>query len=378
MFNPKNRAVKMASVQERMRAVKDKVVTVITNVQFIAATSAVAFSAALAVATNYISQQTEIFAGREISCAIDLGQNMFDKNAMSAGKSYEMLQRFADDNGCAVKITAYGRHTNGLDSLLNGVTDILVEIHIDSLCTEKDALGVCCSINYDNVHWAVRSDWKKELKAIDEWLTYFTATEEYETLSTRFAEVRDPRKSRHATNDGQISPYDSVIRQYADSIGWDWRMLAAIVYQESRFAMNTRSHRGAVGLMQIKPSTADSYEVSDLIDPENNISAGTKHLRHLDRLFRHYGLSKEERTKIVLAAYNAGEGRITECLKLAGRLGTDSTTWTGVSALIPHLRDSIEVDDSSLLSHFKGDETIAYVDSVMEIYNSICRLVPAE
>lgn len=368
----------MASVQERMRAVKDKAVTVICNVQFIAATAAAAFSAAVAVVTNHINQETDILAGREISCAIDLGQNMFDKHAMAAGKSYEMLQRFADDNGCAVNITAYGRHTNGLDSLINGSTDILIELCRDSLCTEKDVLNVCYSTHYDKVHWAVRADWEKELKAINEWLAYFTDTEEYGELSARFAEVRDPRKTRHTVNDGQISPYDSVIRQYADSIGWDWRMLAAIVYQESRFAMNTRSHRGAVGLMQIKPSTADSYQVSDLIDPENNISAGTKHLRHLDRLFRHYGLSREERTKIVLAAYNAGEGRITECLKLAGRLGTDSTTWMGVSALIPHLRDSIEVDDSSLLSHFKGDETIAYVDSVMEIYNSICRLVPAE
>ena len=355
----------------------EKSVTIIKNSQFIAAVAAVLFAAAIALAVKQQEKNEEILQGRELTCVIDIGRNMFGRNAMLAGLSYEMLEKFGEVEDCSMRIVAYGRNASSIDSLLCGAADIVVEACGDSLCIGNEGVAVIYSSGYEGVRWTMRAEDRKEMKRVNLWLENYMGSEEYAAQLQRFGKIRDPRKSRSPLAEGgTLGPYDDVIRQYADSIGWDWRMLAAIVYQESRFALNTRSHRGAVGLMQIKPSTADSYNISDLLDPQKNISAGTKHLKRLDRMFGHYGLSREERMKVVLAAYNAGEGRISECIHYAGVLGYDSTSWEGISSMIPQIgSDSVSVDDSSLLSHFKGEETIAYVDSVLEIYNSICRLV---
>ena len=73
------------------------------------------------------------------------------------------------------------------------------------------------------------------------------------------------RAAKGVTSD-RVSPYDELIKKYAKELGWDWRMLAAVVYQESKFSINSVSHRGAVGLMQVMPQTGLYYGVEDLTD----------------------------------------------------------------------------------------------------------------
>ena len=99
-----------------------------------------------------------------------------------------------------------------------------------------------------------------------------------------------------------ISPYDDLIREYARELGWDWRMLAAVIYQESKFSINSRSSRGARGLMQVMPQTGSIYGVEDLMNPEQNIYAGTSHLRRLQKMFSKYDLPHDELIKFTLAA----------------------------------------------------------------------------
>jgi membrane-bound lytic murein transglycosylase F len=168
-----------------------------------------------------------------------------------------------------------------------------------------------------------------------------------------------------------------VIRKYAAELGWDWRMLAAVVYQESKFSINSRSHRGAQGLMQVMPQTAKHYQVEDLLDPDQNLKAGTSHLKRLQRLYIKQDLEPMELIKFTLAAYNAGEGRVADCRSFAAKQQVDSTKWDEIVKIIPLMReDSILEDESVKLGKFQGHETIAYIDNVMALYDAFCRICP--
>ena len=87
--------------------------------------------------------------------------------------------------------------------------------------------------------------------------------------------------------------------------GIDDSLVKAVIYTESYFNPNATSKKGASGLMQLMPATAEKYGVSDLYNPKQNIVAGIKHLRYLMTLF-------PDNLKHVLAAYNAGENAVNK------------------------------------------------------------------
>jgi soluble lytic murein transglycosylase len=110
--------------------------------------------------------------------------------------------------------------------------------------------------------------------------------------------------------------YDTIVRSHAKNYGLDPAFLAAVIYSESKFDATARSSAGAMGLMQLTPETAkgiaihtggSAFRVADLDDPEINIRYGAWYLRHL---FRKY---HDER--LVLAAYNAGQGNVDEWIR---------------------------------------------------------------
>jgi membrane-bound lytic murein transglycosylase F len=166
--------------------------------------------------------------------------------------------------------------------------------------------------------------------------------------------------------------------KYAKELGWDWRMLAAVIYQESRFSINSRSFRGAQGLMQVMPATGEYYGIDDLLDPESNLIAGTSHLKRLQRIFSKYDLEKTELIKFTLAAYNAGEGRIIDCRNFARSRSIDNSRWDEIVSIIPLMReDSILEEESVKLGKFQGYETIEYVDRIFAIYDAFCSICPS-
>jgi soluble lytic murein transglycosylase len=109
--------------------------------------------------------------------------------------------------------------------------------------------------------------------------------------------------------------YPEIVRGHARQYGIDPALLAAVIYSESRFRPHVRSEQGAIGLMQLLPSTAEgiatrtggtAFEASDLDDPEINVRYGAWYLRHLRQ---HYeGLP--DATRLALAAYNAGMANV--------------------------------------------------------------------
>lgn len=315
------------------------------------------------------------FAGKELTCVIDLGKDMTGSHGLETGLNYELLGKFAQDNHCDIKIVAAGRNENCIDSLLKGKVDIVITHDTDSLDRlEGDMLKTMT----DCTVWAFNNTEEETAMQLDRWFRHIRSSEDYENLTIKYTRGYNPHKrAERGVRTNTISPYDDLIKKYADELGWDWRMLASVIYQESKFAIGSRSFRGAQGLMQVMPSTADYYGVENLLDPEQNIIAGTKHLKRLQGIFKKQDLSGDELIKFTLAAYNAGEGRITDCRNLAAAKEYDSTIWDEVVKVIPLMREDTILEEPSVkLGKFKGHETIGYVESVLSHYQAFCEICP--
>ncbi len=317
------------------------------------------------------AHSADVFAGKDIVCAIDLCDGMYGSHGLETGFNYQLINKFAEDNGCNVTVVAAEEGTNLMDSLKAGKIDIVI-MHDDSA---EEGLEVSRKID-DHTVWAVKET--AMLRQVNTWISHITSQECYDSIKGSYSRTFDPYKRIGRGLIGKtVSPYDEIIRKYAQELDWDWRMLAAVIYQESKFSIDSRSHRGAQGLMQVMPQTARYYGIDNLLDPENNIKAGTMHLKRLQKLYSKCDMTPEERIKFTLAAYNAGEGRVADCRNFAASRQADNNRWEEIVNLIPLMReDSILEEESVKLGRFNGHETISYVDSVMSLYNAFCTVCP--
>ena len=136
------------------------------------------------------------------------------------------------------------------------------------------------------------------------------------------------RRALDAGPFGQLEGLVELFRTYGEQYDLDWLLLASFAYQESRFDPKARSQAGAVGIMQVLPSTAKGLGIQDFHTPENNIHAGAKYLSVLrDRYFSDPDLDPFERTLFTMAAYNAGPTRIRRLREVAAERGLDPDRW---------------------------------------------------
>lgn len=170
-----------------------------------------------------------------------------------------------------------------------------------------------------------------------------------------------------------LSPYDSHFKKYAPLSGFDWQLLASIGYNESRFNNSAESRFGAVGVMQLMPSTANSlgFSSESLQNPESNINAAAKLLNILDKSLSLKVEDPEERIKFVVAAYNSGLGHIYDAIALADKYGLNSQKWFGSVRETALLKSKPEYFTDPLVKngYFRGRETVEFVDNVMKVYN---------
>ncbi len=110
------------------------------------------------------------------------------------------------------------------------------------------------------------------------------------------------RSLRYQDNSENRNLINKHINNAAYLYDMDSELIRAVIRQESAFKIDAKSKKGAMGLMQLMPSTAKQYKVNDILDPKQNIYAGTAHLRYL--------LVRYQNVPLALAAYNAGEGAV--------------------------------------------------------------------
>ena len=307
-----------------------------------------------------------------IRAVLELAPLADTSKALVIGYHYHLLQRYAAAGGQQVDILLTGRDRSYLDSLRAGAVDIVVVPFTDSLGVDS----VLVSTPVDSLSvWLMRHDAHAGMRDLNGWIDAWHRSADCASAREAFLTDYNPKRGARRA---RISPYDSLIRAHADSLGWDWHLLAAVIWQESRFHIEARSPRGAAGLMQMMPETARKYGVTDPLDPEMNIAAGARLLGNLIRRYYKVGDNMTERYKYALAAYNAGVGRIDDCLRIARLLGTDTGYWQNVvNQVLPRMQDETTLATGEVRAGpFRGYETVAYVDNVIAVYNRFCRICP--
>jgi len=172
--------------------------------------------------------------------------------------------------------------------------------------------------------------------------------------------LQNTRWARGATNKEDLKRFNDLIgyfKKYATEYDFDWLMLAAQGYQESRLDQKTRSPVGAIGVMQVMPATAGDKNVGikDIHLVEPNIHAGVKYLRFLvNQYFDEPGIDFANRHLFAFASYNAGPNRISRLRKEAAAKGLDPNKWFNNVELV--------------VAEDVGRETVQYVSNIYKYY----------
>ncbi len=171
---------------------------------------------------------------------------------------------------------------------------------------------------------------------------------------------------------GDISGYDRLFKKYAATAGVEWTVLAAIAYVESDFNPNVVSWAGAVGLMQIMPSTARSYGFTedDLRNPEKSVYIASLIINKTDKFLQSYISNRAERLRFNLGAYNAGVGHITDAMKLAQKYNKNPHVWYSnvEAAVLWKTHPEFYNDPVCSYGYCRGTETVNYVRQVENAY----------
>ena len=236
-------------------------------------------------------------------------------------------------------LTAPGKYST--DDLVR----LVAEGKLEATVTDASLAGILSedypNIQYDlsitapePIAWVIRKNSVVLKDKVNEWLS----KERVQWL------IRDLRKSYFKSNTthvsmvheevampkikgDSISGYDVYFKEAAKKIDWDWRLLAALSYQESNFDPSVVSRHGAFGLMQLMPETALNYGCDSTDTIVGNINAGALLIEQLDKSLRKRIKNKDERIKFILAAYNAGLGHVLDAIEIAQYNKTADSLW---------------------------------------------------
>lgn len=214
------------------------------------------------------------------------------------------------------------------------------------------------------------------------WLEHYRNGEEYAMLNELYFEkgIVGQFIGDGSRVSGGISAWDDLIRNVAQEEGYDWRLLSAIAYNESRFNAYVVSQRGARGLMQIMPIVARQFGVheSEIMKPEINVRLAARLLGKIERTLKlPRQMPFEDRMSLILACYNGGIGHVMDARSLAAKYGGDPNSWADVSFFLQCKADPAYVEDEVVRhGRFTGSgETLAFVNQVMGKYHSYCQVV---
>jgi len=220
--------------------------------------------------------------------------------------------------------------------------------------------------------WAVRPSSPELLKKINTWLDGYLNTAHYRMIKSKYYE--DSNHLKRLNNDyyyvyqDRVSQWDEYFKKYSPNINWDWRLLASLVYQESKFKHDVVSHKGATGLMQFMPQTAEFFGIDSTVGPTKQIEVGVKYLKWLDDKMIENNIPDAERYKFVLAAYNAGIGHVLDARNLAIKYGKNPNVWDeNVEYFIRHKSEFVS-DTVVRFGKLRGEETYRYVSEIVDRY----------
>ncbi len=224
------------------------------------------------------------------------------------------------------------------------------------------------------IAWAVNKDSGVLLEKINEWIESQKKTTDYYVIYNKYFQNKRYFNRRvnsefYSLTNNQISQYDEIIKQNALELGWDWRLLASLVYQESRFDTEANAWTGAQGLMQLMPRTAEELGVANSSEPIENINAGSKYLKSIYANFEEI-TDTVQRIKFTMGAYNSGYYHIMDARKLAKLNNLNANIWDdNVNEMMLALSYPQSFNHPSVnYGYVNGIEPYNYVNQIFERY----------
>lgn len=222
--------------------------------------------------------------------------------------------------------------------------------------------------------WAVNKNATELLNAVNNWMIGFKKTSKYHRVYKKY--FLNQRSNHivdagfHSIKGGHVSVYDDLIMKESKKFNWDWRLIASLIYQESRFIPDAESWAGAKGLMQLMPETADRFGVTTITSPKENIRAGIQLLQWLDQRMTSRVEDPQERLKFVLASYNVGIGHVLDAMSLAEKNGKNPKIWDdNVDYYILNKSNPVYYNDPVVkFGYCRGEEPFHYVKEILERY----------
>lgn len=316
----------------------------------------------------------------------------------------ELIQDAIDLDGKKVSVrekTAYSMRLKHLSREIGGnilidtldgtlTTDEIIKMVVDGqikyTVADDNIAGIVAS-NYpilnietpvsfsQRIGWATRQNSPELLKALNTWLRDFKKEVDYYVIYDKYFEGKRDFRRRiksdfYSINTNSISEFDDVVKAESIDLNWDWRLVSALIYQESQFDIRAKSWAGAGGLMQMMPATAKEMGVKDRFDPHDNLSGGTKYLRVLWERFDSIP-DPEQRIKFAMASYNCGYGHVLDAQRMADERKLDRSKWDdNVEEMILALSLRKNYTKPNIrYGYVRGIEPFTYVDQIFERYN---------
>ena len=165
----------------------------------------------------------------------------------------------------------------------------------------------------------------------------------------------------------RLPKYEQHFKTYAKQEKVDWRLLAAIGYQESLWQPAVTSKTGVRGLMMLTQNTAQAMGVSNRLDPKQSIMGGAKYLAYMkDQLDE--SIQEPDRTWFALAAYNVGSGHLDDARKLAAKEGLNPNKWLDVKKILPRLSQK-QWYSKTRYGYARGGEPVHFVANIRRYYD---------
>lgn len=329
---------------------------------------------------NWSSIQSEL-----IHDAIEL---IDDTVSVRANSSYmQRLQNLSKEIGGQIIIdTITGNHST--DKIIKMVVDGEIKYTVaDNNIANINAsyypiLDIDVPISFSQrIAWAVRTKSPDLKKAVNKWLKEMKKNTEYYVIYNKYFKNQRSFRKRirsefYSLNNNKISQYDPLVKTYAGNLGWDWRLLSSLIYQESRFRPQAGSWAGAKGLMQLMPATAQELGVEDRLDPKQNLEGGTRFLKNLWDDYQEIPDSLQ-RLKFTMAAYNCGYYHVEDARKLAVAEGLNHNSWDdNVEKMILDLSYSETYNRPEVqYGYVRGIEPFTYVEQIFERYEHYTQFI---
>jgi len=172
--------------------------------------------------------------------------------------------------------------------------------------------------------------------------------------------------SFHKALETRLPHYEELIRREAERHGFDWRLIAATVYQESHFNPHARSHTGVRGLMQLTLETAAEMGIENRLDPEESVRGGVQYLAGIYARFT--DIQGLDRMLFTLAAYNVGYGHVRDAQQIARDQGLPPDKWSSIRETLPLLRFR-KYYSTTQYGYARGTEPVRFVTRILNYYD---------